>query len=192
MQTSVPPLIEKSQVRAPSPVVDPAEAPGRERGAGRADRSQAREVAAAGGLDARLHAGVDVGGARAEARDPGALGELPEHVRCPAPPGSRRRERSRVGQEAADEEVPHHPAGGREPEEPVAGARVDVEPDLLQVLEEDAALPVDDRLRQAGRAGGVEDPERVIERKPLAGRAAPGRRNACQGSVPASFASGSR
>ena len=40
---------------------------------------------------------------------------------------------------------------------------VDVEVELLQVLEQDAALALDDRLRQAGGAGRVEDPERVVE-----------------------------
>ena len=40
---------------------------------------------------------------------------------------------------------------------------VDVEVELLQVLEQDPALALDDRLRQAGGAGGVEDPERVVE-----------------------------
>ena len=57
----------------------------------------------------------------------------------------------RLGEQAADEEVPHHPAGRREPEEPVAGPRVDVEVELLQVLEQDPALPVDDRP-SAGRS----------------------------------------
>src|SRR5207342_2266756 len=47
---------------------------------------------------------------------------------------------------------------------------VDVEVELLQVLEQDAALRLDDRLRQAGRAGGVEDPERVIEGEALEGQ----------------------
>ncbi len=46
---------------------------------------------------------------------------------------------------------------------------VDVEVELLQMLEEDPALALDDRLRQAGGAGGVEDPERVVEGDPLEG-----------------------
>ena len=63
----------------------------------------------------------------------------------------------------ADEEVPHHPAGRREPEDAVAGLRVEVQVELLQLLEQDAAVALDDRLRQAGGARGVEDPERVVE-----------------------------
>ena len=34
---------------------------------------------------------------------------------------------------------------------------------LLQVFEQDAALALDDRLRQPGGAGGIEHPERVFE-----------------------------
>ena len=67
----------------------------------------------------------------------------------------------------ADEEVPHHPARGGEPEDAVALLRVDVQVVLLEVLEQDPALRVHDRLRQAGRARGVEDPHRVVERHAL-------------------------
>ncbi len=37
---------------------------------------------------------------------------------------------------------------------------------LLEVLEQDPPLAVDDRLRQAGRPRGVEDPEGVVEGDP--------------------------
>ena len=68
-----------------------------------------------------------------------------------------------AGEEAGDEEVPHHPAGGGVPEEAVIGAEVAVQAELLEVFEEDAALGLDDGLGQAGGAGGVEDPQRVVE-----------------------------
>ena len=42
-----------------------------------------------------------------------------------------------------------------------------MQPRLLQVLQQDPALPLDDGLRQTGRAGGVEDPERMVERQAL-------------------------
>ena len=71
----------------------------------------------------------------------------------------------RVAQQHPHDEVPHHPAGRGEPEHPVAGLRVEVQPRLLQVLEQDPALPVDDRLRQPGGSGGIQDPQRVVERK---------------------------
>ena len=62
---------EQPGVRA-DVVVDPAEAVGRQRRAGRADRAQRRQVAPRGGLDAGLHAGADVGRAGAEGGDPRA------------------------------------------------------------------------------------------------------------------------
>ena len=68
-----------------------------------------------------------------------------------------------VGEQDADEEVPHHPAGRGEPEDAVAGLRVEVQVELLQLLQQDPAVALDDRLRQAGRARRVEDPERVVE-----------------------------
>ena len=150
-------------------LVDPVEALGGERGAGRADRLEAAEVAALAGLDAGLHAGGDVGGAGAEHRDPGPLGEVPEDAHVGVAGVAVVEDDRGPGEEAGDEEVPHHPAGRREPEEAVAGMGVDVEVELLQVLEQDPALALDDRLRQAGGAGGVEDPERVVEGDPLEG-----------------------
>src|SRR4029078_13379426 len=95
---------------------------------------------ARGGYHAVLHAGGDVGGAGAEHRDPGAVGEVPEdaHVRIP---GAAVVEDDRgAGEEPRDDEVPHHPAGGREPEEAVTGLGVDVEVELLQVLVGEIAL----------------------------------------------------
>jgi hypothetical protein len=68
-------------------------------------------------------------------------------------------------QQRAHEEVPHHPARGGEPEQAVAGARVGVQGELLEVLEQDPALAVDDRLRQPSGPAGVQDPQRVVERQ---------------------------
>jgi hypothetical protein len=49
-------------------------------------------------------------------------------------------------------------------------ARVQVQVHLLQVLEQDPALALHDRLRQPGRAGRVEHPQRVVERDRLEGQ----------------------
>ena len=68
-----------------------------------------------------------------------------------------------VHEESRDEVVPHHPAGRAEPEEPIGGTQVMVEGVDLEVLEEDPAVPVDDRLRQAGRARAVEHEEWMVE-----------------------------
>ena len=150
-------------------LVDPVEALRRQRAAGRADRAEAAEVAARAGLDPGLHAGGDVGGAGAEHRHPGPLGQVPEHVHVGVAGAAVVEDDRRPGEQAGDEEVPHHPAGRREPEEAVAGVGVDVEVELLQVLEQDPAVALDDRFRQPGRARGVEDPERVVEGDPLEG-----------------------
>ncbi len=64
---------------------------------------------------------------------------------------------------APDKEVPHHPARRREPEQAIAGLRVDVQVQLLEVLDQDPALAVDDRLGKPGCARAVEHPERVVE-----------------------------
>lgn len=52
------------------------------------------------------------------------------------------------------------------PEDAVADPGVEVEVHLLEVLEQDSPMAVDDRLRQAGRPRGVEDPEGVVEGDP--------------------------
>src|SRR5438876_726212 len=41
---------------------------------------------------------------------------------------------------------------------------VAVQEPLLELLQQDAPVPVHDRLRKAGRSRGVEHPERVVER----------------------------
>ena len=147
----------------PDVLVDPLEALGRERRAGRADGAQRREVAAVAGLDPGLHAGGDVGRARAERGHAGLLGEVPQRAQVRRAGVAVVEHDRRVGEQRADEEVPHHPARGGEPEQAVAVLGVEVQVELLEVLEQDPALPVHDRLRQAGGARRVEDPQRVVE-----------------------------
>ena len=133
------------------------------------ERSRDRSRPSAGSQPGLL-AGADVGGARPEARDPGGLGEVPEHPEVGGARVAVVEDDRGVGEEAADDEVPHHPAGRREPEEPVVGLKIDVEVHLLQRLEDDPAVAVDDRLRQTRRAGAVEHPERVVGRHLLEGQ----------------------
>ena len=128
-----------------------------------------------GGDHPGLHRRGDEPGARPKRGDLRLGGELPQ----PLGIGLAVVEHDRgARQQPADQEVPHHPAGGGEPEEAVAGSKIAVETRLLQVLQQDAALTLDDRLRQAGRAGRVEDPERVVERQALEARARRARRAA--------------
>src|SRR5205823_13153273 len=112
--------------------------------AGRADAVEAGEVAAGPRVHVLFLASRDVARARAEARDSRGVGEIPQRPQI----GVRRvpveEDDRRLREQAADEEIPHHPAGGREPEEPVAGPRVEVEAELLQMLEQDSTLAVDD------------------------------------------------
>ncbi len=68
-----------------------------------------------------------------------------------------------IHQQPRDEVVPHHPAGGGEPEEPIGRAQVVLQRELLEMLQQDAAMPVDDGLGQAGGPRGVEDVERLVE-----------------------------
>ena len=60
-------------------------------------------------------------------------------------------------------QVPHDPVRRGEPEEPVALANVELQSGGLEVLEDRAAVSVHDGLRHPGRAGRIDDPERVRE-----------------------------
>ena len=98
---------------------------------------------------------------------PASVGEVPEHAHVRVAGAAVVEHDRGVGEQDADEEVPHHPAGRREPEDAVARLRVEVQVQLLQLLEQDPAVALDDRLRQPGGPGGVEDPERMVEGHPL-------------------------
>ena len=84
----------------------------------------------------------------------------------------------RAQQQRRDQRVPHHPGGRRELEQRAPGLRSQPEALGLEVLDEHPAVPVHDRLRQAGRARGEQHVERVVERdrlelqRALLGRAA--------------------
>ena len=163
---------EQPRVRA-DVLVDPVEALGRQRRPGGADGPQRTEVAALARLDTRLHARRDVRRARAERRHAGGLGEVPQHAEVGRARVAVVEDDRRRCEQHADQEVPHHPAGGGEPEEPVALLRVEVQVDLLEVLEQDPALAVDDRLGQPGGARSCRAPT-------AGGRREPARRSAAR------------
>ena len=124
-------------------------------------------------VPARLEAGRAAGhqerGAHAEVRG-ARLGRQPPQRREIGPGGVAVEQHDRrADREPRHEVVPHHPAGRREPAEAVRGPEVRVEGEGLQVLEEDAAVPVDDRLREAGGPRREEDVERVVERDGVEG-----------------------
>ena len=179
VHTSVPPLTGGDPQVARRPRREPAEAVGRQRGAGRLatlaaarGRSRARGGRRPCGRPSTYAAdGAEEGGSGCPRRS--ASGR-----RCRGGRGCRRRARRGADQQAGDEEVPHHPAGGGVPEEAVAGPQVVVQAELLEVLEQDAALGLHDRLGQAGRAGGVQHPQGVVEGDLLEPGSAAGRRPA--------------
>ena len=149
--------------------VDPLEAGPGERRAGREHGAQPLEAAARRRHEPGGAAAVDEAGAGAEVRHLEAIDRVPQHVE-----GRMRRrpvvehDRRAFGQRR-DQPVPHHPAAGGEVEQPIAGADVAVQAQLLVVLQQHAAGAVHQRLGQAGRAGRIEDRERVIEGKRLRG-----------------------
>ena len=65
--------------------------------------------------------------------------------------------------QAGDQPVPHHPAAGREVEQPIAGTHVAVQLVLLEMLEQHPAVAMDNAFRHAGRATREHDVERVSE-----------------------------
>ena len=59
---------------------------------------------------------------------------------------------ARLGREAEEEDVPHHPVGGAVVEEAVARPHVEMQLVGLQVLQQRAARAMHDAFRLAGRA----------------------------------------
>ncbi len=76
----------------------------------------------------------------------------------------------RLGEQDPDQEVPHHPAGRREPEHAIAGLRIDVQVLVLELLEQDPAVALHDRLGQPRRARRVQHPQGMVERDLLEGQ----------------------
>ncbi len=146
-------------------LVDVIEALRRERAAGREQRPQIREREVLARDDADLLRVVDVLGRRAEVRGPLGFGEIPQHLAAVDEGRPVVEQQRRARAEARGEPVPHHPAAGREIEQPVAGLEVAVQQVLLQVLQQRAAGAVDDALRNAGRSRREENVERMVERQ---------------------------
>ncbi len=132
---------------------------------GRADRAQALQVGHLVRHDAGLHAVGVVGGAGAEKGDAGALGEFPQCT-----------EIGRAGIAVVDADggadqqprhlrIPHDPAGGRIPVEAVLRPEIELQRMAFQGFQQGAAVAVHDRLRHAGGAGRIQDPQRMVERQ---------------------------
>ena len=93
------------------------------------------------------------------------LGEVEQDRAAPDEGRAVVEQQRRARGQARDEPVPHHPAAGGEVEQPVARLDVAVQLVLLQVLQQRAAGAVHDALGHAGRARGIQDVERMVERQ---------------------------
>ena len=102
-------------------LVDPAKALRRQRRAGRADRPQRAQVEVASRGSTPAFSQLDSNPAlRPCSVIRGALGERPERAQVRVSGAAVVEHDRRLAEQAADEEVPHHPAGRREPEHPIA------------------------------------------------------------------------
>ena len=110
------------------------------------------------GLSARHHEGR----ARAQPGELFLVGEPPQRAEVGPGRVAVEAHHGRPDEQAGDEVVPHHPAGRREPGEPVVGAEVGVEREHLEVFEENPAVTVHDRLGHAGGPRREEHVERMV------------------------------
>ena len=145
-------------------LVEPVECLRGQRRPGRPERLEPGEVPTRPRVDPGLHARGDEARGRPEARDARLLGQVPQRAEVGVPGVAVEQHHRRIGEQATVQEVPHHPAGGGEPEDAIVRVQVDVEVEHLQHLQQDPAVPVHDRLRQPRRAGAVQHPQRVVER----------------------------
>ncbi len=161
---SVPPEMEERQHVALDLRVDVVEALGRQRRAGRGDGAQRGEVVRLDAARARPWRRRRCTWPRCRRRSC-ARRRRSRTGRCRRDGrASRRRAAASPRRRGRDQPVPHHPAAGGEVEQAVARLHVAMQPMLLQVLQQRAAGAVHDALRHAGRAGGIHDVERMVER----------------------------
>ena len=121
--TSVPPLTDAVCTCGADDVADPAEAVGRQRRAGGTDAAQPVRWR----HDPRLAARHQERRAHTEHVDVGVGGQLPQRAEVGVRGVAVEQHDGRADEQPRHEVVPHHPAGGGEPEEAVAGAEVVVQ-----------------------------------------------------------------
>ncbi len=151
--------------------IHPSEALGRQRGAGGAHAPQRPQVGDGPWHHTSLPAAHQERRAHPEVRRPRHLGQPPQRRQVGISRIAIEQHDGRSDQQARHQQVPHHPARRGEPEEPVARPKVGVQRQRLEVLEQDAAVAMDDRLGQAGRPRRVQNVQRVLE----------GHRRECEG-----------
>ena len=164
---SVPPEIEASCTSGLIACIDVVEALRHQRRAGRQDRAQtARQVVAFAPARSPAFLQASMYLALVPNTSTRSRSAMSQSI---VGPGMERRaveqDQRLPDREPADQPVPHHPAAGGEVEHALAGPRVGVQAVLLDVLQQRAAGAVHDRLGHAGRARGIEDVERMVERQ---------------------------
>ena len=157
-----PRAVVEVDVRANLPV-QPLVALQRQRRAGGAEHADRRQVEACSRLEPLLAAGHRERGAETEERRPRLLRELPLEGQVGIGRVAVDHDDRGAREQHRDERVPHHPRGRREPLESVSGTEVPAKCVVLQMLDEDAAVAVHDRLRQPRRARREEHVQRVRE-----------------------------
>ncbi len=162
--TSVPPLIDMTGTGRPTPSWIQRNP---EAGSGEPVEPTPRSASSRyslPGLQFLLGAAEEIACARAEQRDVVVGDDLPHAVGLRIGRAAVVEHHRRADQQTGDQQVPHHPAGGRVPAEALAGFEVGVQAQVLEVLEHHAAVAVHDALRRAGGARGEQHPQRMGER----------------------------
>src|SRR5690606_9326885 len=144
--------------------VDPSEPLRSQRRPRRAHLPEGAQVVGLAGLQPGLAAVRYAGCRDAEMRDLEVTGELPQGAeigmaRVAVEEGDRR-----SPQQPRCQVTPPPPARRREPEEAVTFPQIAMQPQDLQMLEEDPSVAVDYGLRLSGGSRGVEDIQRMVER----------------------------
>ncbi len=134
-----------------------------QRRSGRGDGPDGREVVAVDGAEAGLAQRLDELRRGAEQRDPRVVGQVEQPVAVGVERRAVVEDQGGAGGEARRQPVPHHPAGRREVEDPVAGPDVAVELMFDEVLQQHASGPVHDALRDARGARGEQHVPGVVE-----------------------------
>ena len=170
---SVPPLMLLRRTSRFTSLVDVVEAVRGERAARREDRCAApRDRASRAGASPSFSASASHFALVPNTVMPLARRHVPQDRPVGAGSARRRRARPSRRRRGRHEPVPHHPAAGREVEDPIVAREVGVQHELLEMLEQRAARAVHHALRQSRRARRVHDVQRMIERQPLEARAA--------------------
>ena len=148
-------------------VADPTEPFGGKRCAGRTQLAQRRQVGQIARPQSGLAARHDERCADTEHVDSFVLGDPPQRAEVGRGGIAVEQHDRRTDAQPRHDVVPHHPPGGREPQEPSARTEVVVQAERLDVLEQHAAVPVHDRFRQAGGARREQHVQRMVERNGL-------------------------